>query len=215
MGKKKLLVEGKHDGIVICELCHQYDIAANKWEKDKLLLPHEISCKSADSIEKLRRQLPVALRESDLETMGIIVDADVDLLQRWQSICDQLRDFGYKTLPLTPDPKGTVIQEDDLPRLGIWVMPDNQLNGMIEDFAAFLIPRDDELWQHAQNCVEAIENEKRPFTSHVAKAKIHTWLAWRETPGTPMGSAIKYRYLDANVPEAIVFVQWIKALFKV
>ena len=215
MGRKTLLVEGKHDGIVICELCHRHDIKANKFEVGKLLAADEIGCKGAGSIEKLLRQVPVELKASDIETLGIIMDADTNLASRWNSICDRLRNIGYKTLPVTPDGKGTIIQETDRPRLGIWVMPDNRLGGMVEDFVSFLIPESDELWEYAQRCVEEIENDKRPFTSHIAKAKIHTWLAWREKPGTPLGSAINYRYLDAHVPEALIFATWIKELFQV
>ena len=48
---------------------------------------------------------------------------------------------------------------------------------------------------------------------HKSKAKIHTWLAWQKTPGTPMGTAITKRYLDTDNKMCDKFVEWITNLF--
>lgn len=215
MGLRKLIVEGKNDGIVICTLCHRHDIAAHKFEAKQRPPRDEIACKGIGSIEKLRDQIDVELLESDLEVMGIIVDADTDLQARWDSLCSRLRECGYSQLPRQPDARGTIIEEPGKVRLGIWIMPNNRLDGMLEDFVAFLIPPADKLWGYVQTCVENISPDERPFGSHEAKAKIHTWLAWCEQPGTPLGSAIQRRYLDAHVPEALEFVAWIRRLFQI
>ena len=45
------------------------------------------------------------------------------------------------------------------------------------------------------------------------KAQLHTWLAWQEQPGTPLGLAITNRYLDANAPHAQKLMDWIRQLF--
>ena len=48
---------------------------------------------------------------------------------------------------------------------------------------------------------------------HFAKAKIHTWLAWQEDPGTPMGSAVTKKYLTTTPPICQAFVNWLNALY--
>jgi len=45
------------------------------------------------------------------------------------------------------------------------------------------------------------------------KAVIHTWLAWQEEPGKPLGTAITAKYLDAGVPEVNDFINWLRQLF--
>ena len=48
---------------------------------------------------------------------------------------------------------------------------------------------------------------------HKAKARIHTFLAWQEDPGTPMGLAITKKYLDPKAPSSQLFVNWLNALY--
>ena len=48
---------------------------------------------------------------------------------------------------------------------------------------------------------------------HKSKAEIHTWLAWQEEPGTPMGQAITKQYLDTNKELAKKFIGWLDNLF--
>jgi hypothetical protein len=45
------------------------------------------------------------------------------------------------------------------------------------------------------------------------KAQLHTWLAWQEQPGTPLGLAITNRYLDADALHAQQLMDWIRQLF--
>lgn len=45
------------------------------------------------------------------------------------------------------------------------------------------------------------------------EAQLHTWLAWQEQPGTPLGLAITNRYFDANAPHAQQLIAWVRRLF--
>ncbi|MGH9822270.1 MAG: DUF3226 domain-containing protein [Blastocatellia bacterium] len=45
------------------------------------------------------------------------------------------------------------------------------------------------------------------------KAHIHTWLAWQEKPGLPLGLAITFRYLNPDAPSAQQLVAWVRRLF--
>jgi hypothetical protein len=95
-------------------------------------------------------------------------------------------------------------------------MPNNQLPGMLEDFVALLMPADDNLRPKAEEILREIEREglNRYGEIHHAKALIHTWLAWQETPGMPMGQAITARVLQRESAIAQVFADWLQRLFE-
>lgn len=46
------------------------------------------------------------------------------------------------------------------------------------------------------------------------KAYLHTWLAWQEEPGKPMGQAITKKYVDAQAPHAQLLISWLRQLFE-
>ncbi|HIK12956.1 MAG TPA: hypothetical protein IGS52_22305 [Oscillatoriaceae cyanobacterium M33_DOE_052] len=207
---QQLLVEGKNDQHVIWGLCQQYQLP-------ELFDVAVASEKSTEGIEALLSGLPAKLKEANLQTLGIVVDADDDLAARWQSLTDKLRESGYQDIPPIPPPEGWVYQPNDpyLPRVGVWIMPNNQLPGMLEDFVAALIPADDALKAKAEAILTEIEQEElnRYTLTHRPKVLIHTWLAWQKKPGMPMGQAITARVLDDGSEIAIAFVEWLKRLF--
>ena len=92
-------------------------------------------------------------------------------------------------------------------------MPDNNQNGILEDFIAFLVPDSDVHWVRAESCINRIPLAESRFPpERRSKALIHTWLAWQEQPGRPLGQAITARYLDAEAPHAQQLIVWIRRL---
>jgi hypothetical protein len=201
--KNLILVEGKNEEHVFGHLFHHYGI-----EKGI------IGFKNKEGISNLLESLPVELRGSELERLGIVVDADTNLEGRWDSLRNVLIKSGYSSTPKTPSPDGIIIQQDEKPVVGIWLMPNNHLPGMLEDFVSFLVPDGNTLWARASDCLNGIPEEHRCFSpNHKIKAHIHTWLAWQEEPGTPLGSAIIKRYFDANAEHAKKLIDWVRELF--
>jgi hypothetical protein len=196
-----LLVEGNDDEHVLYHLLKHHRV------------PDLFKIKNKGGDTELLNSLEVELLASDLERLGIVLDADTDLAARWQTLRSTLSSSGYD-VPGTPDPDGTIIQQPGLPKIGIWIMPDNTLPGMLENYVAFLVPPGDQLWSYAEDCVERIPEQRFP-AAHRPKAHIHTWLAWQEEPGTPMGLAITKRYLDAEAPHAHQLMDWIRKLFEI
>jgi hypothetical protein len=94
-------------------------------------------------------------------------------------------------------------------------MPDNSLPGMLEDFVRMLIPQGDELASEADGVLSTIEDKglQRYAPQDRSKAFIHTWLAWQEEPGRPMGAAITRKYLIPDSSQADVFAAWLRRLF--
>jgi hypothetical protein len=163
----------------------------------------------------LLADIPVRLKQRGLETLGVVVDANQDLQGRWQAIAGRLERSGYENVPSQPDAGGLVISLSSRPQIGVWLMPDNQLPGMLEDFVAYLIPSDDLLAPKARACLREIEQDGLNLykSTHQPKAFIHTWLAWQENPGLPMGQAITAHALSHNKPLALAFVGWLERLF--
>jgi hypothetical protein len=207
----QLLVEGNDDFHVVHALFKKYNVTTvrNIENPDGGLF----SVKDCNGVEKLLEQIPVQLK--NLQKIGLILDADADLNNRWLSLSGIFKKQGFK-LPKSPELNGTIVEQNGK-TIGIWLMPDNNNNGMLEDFINYLIHEDDKLIDKATKILDELESEKinKYNLIHRSKAKIHTWLAWQETPGSPMGKAITARYLlPENKEISDKFVDWIKQVFK-
>lgn len=216
-GKNLLFLEGADDVAVFFHLLSYYEIPIAEKDRSE---EGKISLHNGKGINRLLETLQVLLKAQDTdiewEVIGVVIDADTNLTNRWQSMRDLLMHSGYTDIPLMPDAAGTIVYEQDRPTIGIWIMPDNVLPGMIEHFVQFLVPDGDPLWEKAEQCVSNIPEHQRPFIpAHFAKAHVHTWLAWQETPGNPMGLAITKRYLNAEAPHAQNLISWIRQLFEI
>jgi len=198
----QLLVEGKDDMHVIWALCEKFNIKENFGVID------------CEGIDNLYEQIPVRLKQSGINTVGIIVDADTDLQSRWISLRTLLTTQGYTVpdeLPLT----GLIVTNAGNKRIGVWIMPNNNLNGILEDFISFLVPQDDELLPIVNATLQNLEDQKLNKYSlmHKSKAAIHSWLSWQEDPGTPMGLGITKRYLTTDQETCSQLINWLTALF--
>lgn len=157
---------------------------------------------------------------------GLVLDADVDprknLAARWRSVQQILQKAGV-TAPEVPPRDGWLGQVGPStarsglgPRIGVWLMPNNEDDGALEAFIEPLVPAADASWAYAgQVTGEARRAHAAPFPDkYVRKARLHTWLAWREEPGRPYGRAIDCGDLQPHAnPVAQRFVAWFSALF--
>ena len=182
----QLLVEGNNDKHVVWALCAQYQVPKT--------FSVETPGENNGGVDALLKSIPVRLKSSGFRALGIILDADQDLTSRWDDVCHRLRQAGYSNLPSNPASNGSIIEVDQMPRIGIWLMPNNHLPGMLENFVSQLIPNDDPLAAKAECVLHEIESEclNKYAPIHHQKAFIHTWLAWQKTPGQPMGQADIY-----------------------
>ncbi len=202
--RKILLVEGPDDEHVFKGLCGHYD------------LPWLDEIKQHGGYVTLLDAFPVRLKESDVEALGVVIDADENLSSRWDAISNRLREKGYE-VPRSPDPTGLVLnppKSSMLPRVGVWIMPNNQVPGILEDFIRELVPPGDGLFIYAEKCIDSIEPPLKKFRAlDLPKVRMHTWLAWQAEPGRPLGQSITMRVLDADLPKAKEVVAWLERLF--
>ena len=148
------------------------------------------------------------------QALGILVDANDSPATRWQSISDRLASLDIQTPGGTSSRRLTIIDATvGMPRIGIWLMPDNQSRGELEDFVAEMIPDNDPVWPLSQDYIGRIPDEHREFAENKATtAEVYAWLATREDP-RQMGAAIGARDLDIDGDLCTRFTDWLDRLF--
>jgi len=203
--KQVLLVEGVNDKHIINNLLKAHD------------LENAITIRDKEGITNILSTLKTEV-DANQDFLGIVVDANSNINSRWQSLVDRLKDaeIGYSGVPNKPIKDGLIIERQGfLPKLGIWVMPNNELIGKIEDFIRLLVATEREnLWRIAEQVVKDIPDEEKLFAEKdIIKAQVHTFLAWQDEPGRPMGESITRRYFQIDAPEALSFVDWIHRLY--
>lgn len=228
MARKKriLLVEGPNDAHIILNLLGANNISAEfrgyktqTFVKDNYLEIREKG--GVDQVKKFDNLLANLYTEfkATQDFLGIVVDANASLDSRWQSLTDRLKDaeIGYSTVSENPVKEGLILEaEGFLPKLGVWVMPNNEFVGKIENFIRLLVAEEKEtLWQIVEKVISEIPAEEKLFADKdIIKAQIHTFLAWQDEPGRPMGESITRRYFQIDAPDALNFVEWIRRLFE-
>ena len=206
---KKLIVEGEQDKRVIPEFIEAKGIPWGE-TRDTAIVNIEVygGNQFIDS-----DFIGTELKASGLTNLGLIVDADDNPSGCWQSI----RNACLKSIFDFPEklPETGLIHETNGIKFGVWIMPDNQQEGMLETFLSCMITDENKsIWQYAQEVTKEAKNKGAAFKdSHVDKANIYTWLAWQNEPGRQLHQAIKERILNPNHPKADVFFNWFKALY--
>ncbi|GAB4375849.1 MAG: hypothetical protein Kow00121_22070 [Elainellaceae cyanobacterium] len=207
---KVLLVEGRQDRFVIPELIEANGV---NWKIDGKPV---IYIQESGGYQKMIDPdvISTELQASGLAALGIMIDADDNPLGRWQSI----RTASLKSIPDIPETlpeSGLIHTTSNGIKFGIWLMPDNQMRGMLETFLTYIIPTGNEaLWQFAQEVAQEAKSKGAGFTNpHLDKANIYTWLAWQNPPGRQLHQAIMQRILNPNHPNAQKFVTWFKTLY--
>ncbi len=165
-----LLMEGQDDIIVCQRLFEHYSFLG-------VTIREPMEREKTGGFEKIHQTIRVWLKRSGLKRLGLVVDADVDIQARWEFFRNILGEEGYHGLPKTPGKDGRIIKQNGRPTVGIWIMPDNNSVGMLEDFIAFLVPEGDQLLPLVEGCLDRIPVEHRRFRQRDrSKAKIHTYL---------------------------------------
>lgn len=210
---KRLLVEGREEQRVIPELIEKNGIAWGD-SKDSWI----VKIDEFDGVEKLLKPgvIEAELKSSGLSHLGILVDADEVLANRWTAIRDRCSK-AFPNLPKTFPDTGIIVENDVGLRLGVWIMPDNKTAGMLETFLGFLVPNtQDRLFVAAQESARNARELGAPYIdAHASKANIYTWLAWQDPPGRQLHQAVLQEILSPRSPHAQPFVSWFRQLYQI
>lgn len=207
----KLLVEGDDEKRVIPYFMDEHAVWGDRKEE------WAVRIEQFDGVEKFLKPgvIEAELKESGLQAVGLIVDADDSFDSRWARIRERCRNIS-DAFPEDLPPDGLIYVTPDGLRIGVWIMPDNHSRGMLETFLGYLMTPDRlTLWEFACKCCEESNSYGSPRTdSHRDKANIHTYLAWLDPPGRQMHVAVLARALDARSPLCNRFVSWFMNLFQ-
>jgi hypothetical protein len=211
--KNVLLVEGQDEKRTIPELIELNGI---DWGSGKNTIVHIKDYEGYENIIK-PGSISTELKADGIEALGILLDADEYPQDRWVAIRNACRNSkAVSNIPDDLPEKGLIIEAGNGVRVGIWIMPDNKLPGMLETFLGYLLPTDNSLlWEFAESTINSAKEQGAPFTEyHREKARIYSWLAWQKPPGRQLHQAIKERILDSQHPEAQMFVNWFRELYQ-
>lgn len=219
MGIKTLLVEGSDDQDFFSIYCGLLSI-----KNVNVIPPKALNSGTGDGCGNLIANLPILLNQikaGDVDRLAIILDADYPpnnnggFVNKFRLIADQLIQFGY-TVPRNPKFKtGDIfIHSDGLPPVGLWVMPNHQNDGMLENFVEEMILDTEQiaLLRHADEAITNLPTTLFDQRLHSAKARVFTWRAWQKRPGICLGKALKDGILDRS--KSVSFEDWLKKVFK-
>ena len=202
-----LVVEGQNDQHLVLHLCRQAEPE----------LGNRFDFHDAQGLTGVINSVRNLVNRPDLTGVGFVLDGDETPHEHWRQVVERIAvAYPDMRMPQAPEPNGTIVPEyPDMgsPRIGIWVMPDNQSVGELEDFVAQMIPDHDLVWPRSQTYIEDIPPVARKFEPNkVTKSQVHAWLAARRLPGL-MGVAVRDGDLTINGPLCQRFLAWLTRLF--
>ena len=215
--KKILLVEGETDKSFFEEICKKLSLKTIV----RVAPPRDLGGThntKGGVINHLKILLP-QLEDGQLTNIAVIVDADY--LEHGsgghktvEQVSEVLESFDFTLKNSTSNLGGLLFKHSDgFEDFGLWVMPNNNREGMLEDWIIECIKNDEKaLFQQATTAVQQLSSPK--FKTHLqAKAKVATWLAWQKTPGHGLYSVMKEGLLDENSVSYTQLGNWLKRIF--
>lgn len=222
---------------LVCKFADEDEENNSNNDNSRPVLYVDSRSRKKGGIKNMIDDISLKIKEDGREAVGILADANGYSLDSckhpWQKIKTKLDEVLTldKPLPERPCQEGLIrrnITPKQKPKstlcIGVWLMPDNQSNGELENFFARLIDEKNLTWARAKEYinqyVESIEqmgNQQDGFDTgkpyKVSKAKVYAWLATRKKPGK-IGAAIsKGHGLDFDSELAQRFARWLEKLF--
>lgn len=197
-----ILVEGNNDEHFIYNLCSRLNFSP------------VFKVKNCESIELLYKKLQAELDSDRTQPLGIIVDSDENIESRKSEIQKLVKPY-YSLTSSDFTPYGLVFNPGNEPKFGVWIWPDNQKNGILEDLYLDLVQDHDALLEESKRVVENLKTIEpwRFKKQHKSKAIVHTWLAWQDNPGSPIGSSVQRTTIVINKPVIDNFKTWLTSLY--
>ena len=213
--KQILLVEGESDRAFFEQVCKALGL------KTVTVAPPRDLAGTHNTKQGVFNHLPVLLAQladGGIARLAVVVDADTvangggftNALQRVSDIV-ALYDFAQAV-----HPHGGIVfrNKDGLKDFGLWVMPNNLGEGMLEDWVKqCIVPAESVLFTRAETSVAALPLPLKFKGHHRCKAEVATWLAWQKRPGHGMYQAVEDGLLDTNSAHFQRFVAWMKHVY--
>jgi hypothetical protein len=209
-----LLVEGESDKAFFELICKTIGL-----DTVRVAHPKDFT-HTHNSKEGVFNHLPIRLQQlADGQThrLAVMVDADHDPNGGFQKTRDRVSEilspFGYSLA--TGIAAGLVYKHDDgLADFGLWIMPNNTNEGMLEDWIKQCIHLNEQgLFAHAVTAIDTLPNPPKFRSIHRSKAEVATWMAWQNKPGHGLYRAVEDDLLDTGNPLYQDLSQWLNLVF--
>ncbi|MDM8544953.1 hypothetical protein QUF61_00520 [Candidatus Venteria ishoeyi] len=216
--QKILLVEGDSDKSFFEKICKKLSL-----DNSVQVAPPKDVGGGRNSKEGVFQRLEILLpqlADGQLTHIAVVIDADyvecngLGLQRTIERVSKIVKPFDFE-LRQDDRKKGLYFKHSDgFSDFGLWVMPDNENEGMLEDWIKPCIKNDEsELFEKASQAVASLSSPK--FKPHLkTKAKIATWLAWQKQPGHGLYWAIKENLLDEDIEYYKNLENWLVQIFQ-
>ena len=195
-----LLVEGEADKSFFEQVCKTLELHTSV-----TVAPPKDVGGSHNTKEGVFNHLPILLNQlsdAQITHLAVVVDADSEdngggYNHAIDRVAEIVKPYGFT---FTSNPVGGVLfqHNDGLADLGMWVMPNNCDEGMLEDWIKSCVhPDEHKLFAHAKTVVDTLPQPKfKPI--HISKAEVATWLAWQKQPGHGLYRAVEDQLIDTE-----------------
>lgn len=216
MGKKVLLVEGPDDWHAINNLIHKSTGAFPSYELGY--------CNNDNGVLDILSGMTEASNQTQ-SILGAVLDADLGkegkagdsgIQARIRSLKGRLEK--YYAIPDLFAGEGLILpptnesDRDRLPVLGIWLMPDNERDGIFEDLLCAAMAPESE--KYIAGVVDQATVDKMTSFRNVERSKaiVKTYIAWQDPNKKNLGEAIGSHF-DNLDPACRSFLNWLECLF--
>ena len=210
-----LLVEGESDRSFFVEVCKTLELHTSV-----TVAPPKDVGGSHNTKEGVFNQLPILLNQlgdAQITRLAVVVDADSEdngggYNRAIDRVTEIVKSYGFT---LASDSVGGILfkHDDGLADFGLWVMPNNCDEGMLEDLIKTCVhPDENILFAHAKTVVDTLPQKK--FKSiHISKAEVATWLAWQKQPGHGLYRAVEDQLIDTNSALFLELKVWLTHIY--
>lgn len=214
---RRLLVEGEADRGFFEALLREVQLK-NVWVGP----PSDFDASGngkGNAIRLIPAMIDLFEQEGQLERLALVMDADYSDISGggYKATRDKLDEiFGNKNYKRSAPGKnynGLLYVRKEYPSVPVWIMPNNRDDGYLEKLiSSSVVSSDASLFNAAVRAVNSIHAPKFP-PYHKAKAEVATCLAWQETPGEPLRSAVGNKLLNLNTSPLANLCDWLKMAF--
>lgn len=219
-GNHILLVEGESDRGFFEVLCRSLGLDMQV----EVAPPRKFGARR-DTKQAVLNVLPTLLEnlvDREDGRLAVVVDADTDehgggFSRTVRQFKEKVADYGYLCPAINNTSSGGLLfdHNDGLNDLGLWVMPNNRDEGMLEDWLAQCVLAEERpLFDHASSVIDDLPFELKFKPLRRQKAHIATWLAWQERPGEGLYNALEAGLVDKESLLYITLVDWLERVFR-
>lgn len=217
--RKILIVEGDGDKAFFETLFKKIDLEIGI--KVNTPKDHDFDRDGKKRAIRLLKRLIKLPMDGTISHLGIVLDADFKC-DHWgfevtlKEIEKILNENGYGNPEVQSGglafPHSTGLS---LNSIGLWIMPDNASEGMLEDWIKQSVHESEtSLLELAIDTIKNLPNKKfKPIRN--SKAEVATWMAWQKIPGRDFDGAIDDDLINFQCKSMTQLINWIKHIYTV